>query len=107
MKEKLFQSCKKVRFAILDIQSFISNVLSATMRLVEQVFNARPLTAVIDEPKALTALRPNHFLIGRESAKAPFIPSKGRKNDMDSQPPPAMETEIEIVKQTCAKPGTR
>ena len=76
--EKLVQSCKKVSIAILDNRSLIDEVLSTTMCLVEQTLNARPLTAVCD----LTALTPNHFLLGRESASAPFMPSSKRYHDL-------------------------
>ena len=61
--------------AILDNRSLANEVLSTTMRLVEQILNARPLTAVSDDPEDLTALMPNHFLLGQENVSAPFIPS--------------------------------
>ena len=48
--EKLVQSCKKAMIAILDNQSLTDEVLSTTMCLVEQTLNARPLTAVTDDP---------------------------------------------------------
>ena len=35
----------------------------------------KTLTAVSDDPEDLTALTPNHFLLGQENASAPFIPS--------------------------------
>ena len=54
--ERLVQSCKKVMIAILDNRSRIDEVLSTTMCLVEQTLNARPLTAVSDDPDDLTAL---------------------------------------------------
>ena len=44
------------------------------MCLVEQILNARPLTAVSDDPEELTALTPNHFLLGREKTSAPCHP---------------------------------
>ena len=52
------------------------------MCLVEQTLNARPLTAVSDDPEDLTALTPNHFLLGRENASAPFMPSKERYQNL-------------------------
>ena len=61
--ERLVQSCKKVMIAILDNRSLTDEVLSTTMCLVEQTLNARPLTAVSDDPEDLTALTPNHFLL--------------------------------------------
>ena len=59
--ERLVQSCKKVMIAILENRSLTDDVLSTTMCLVEQTLNARPLTAVSDDPEDLTALTPNHF----------------------------------------------
>ena len=63
--ERLVQSCKMVMIAILDNRSLTDEVLSTTMCLVEQTLNARPLTAVSDDPEDLTALTPIHFLLGR------------------------------------------
>ena len=80
--ERLLQSCKKVMIAILDNRSLTEEVLSTTMCLVEQTLSARPLTAVSDDPEDLTALTPNHFLLGRESASAPFMPSSERYHDL-------------------------
>ena len=68
------------------------------MCLVEQTLNARPLTAVSDDPGDLTALIPNHFLLGRENASAPFMPSSERYHD----PRKAFKTA-----QACAKPERR
>ena len=80
--ERLVQSCKKVMIAILDNRSLTDEVLSTTMCLVEQTLNARPLTAVSDDPEDLTALTPNHFLLGRENASAPFMPSSERYHNL-------------------------
>ena len=55
---------------------------SAPQCVVEQTINARPLTAVSDDPGDLTALTPNHFMLGRENASAPFMPSSERYNDL-------------------------
>ena len=52
------------------------------MYLLEQTLNARPLTAVIDNPEHLTALMPNHFLLGQENASAQFMPSSERYRDL-------------------------
>ena len=76
--ERLVQSCKKFMIAILDNRSLTDKVLSTTMCLVEQTLNARPLTAVSDDPEDLTALIINHFLLGQENANAPFMPSSER-----------------------------
>ena len=35
-----------------------------------------------DDPEDLTALTPNHFLLGRESASAPFMPCSERYYDL-------------------------
>ena len=68
--------------AIMDNRSLTDEVLSNTLCLVEQTLNARPLTAVSDYPEDLTALTPNHFSLGRESASAPFMPSSERCHDL-------------------------
>ena len=75
--ERLVQSCK-VMIAILDNQSLTDELLNATMCLVGQTLNAKPLTAVSDDPEDLTAHTPNHFLLGRENASAPFMTSSER-----------------------------
>ena len=75
IRERLVQSCKKVMIAISDNRSLTNKALSTTMCLVEQTLNTRPLTAVSDDPEDLTALTPNQFLLGRENASAPFMPS--------------------------------
>ena len=59
--------------AILDNRSFTDKVLSTTMCLVEQTLNARPLTAVSDDPEVLTALTPNHFLLGTRERECPIL----------------------------------
>ena len=48
--ERLVRSCKKVMIAVLDSRGHTEEVLSTTMCLVEQTLNARPLTAVSDDP---------------------------------------------------------
>ena len=68
--------------AIVDNRSLTHEVLSTTMCLVEQTLNARPLTAVTDDPEDLTALTTNHFLLGRENVSAPFMPSNERYHDL-------------------------
>ena len=80
--ERLLQSSKKVMIAILDIRSLTDGVLSPTICLVEQTLIARTPTAVSDDPEDLTALTPNHFLLGRENASAPFMPSSERYHDL-------------------------
>ena len=80
--ERLVQSCKNVMIAILDNRSLTDEVLSTTMCLEEQTLNARPLTTVSDDPEDLTALTPNHFLLGQENASAPFMPSSERYHEL-------------------------
>ena len=80
--ERLVQLGEKVMIAILENRSLTDEVLSTTMCLLEQTLNARPLTAVIDDPEDLTALTPIHFLLGRENAIAPFMPSNERYHDL-------------------------
>ena len=81
--ERLVQSCKKVMIAIVDNRSLTDEVLSTAMCLVEQTLNARPLTAVGDDAEVLTAaLTLNHFLLGREKASAPGVPSNERYHDL-------------------------
>ena len=80
--EKLVQSGKNIMIPILDNRSLTDEVLSTTKCLVEQKLNARPLTAVSDGPEDLTALTPNHFLLGQENASAPFMPSSERYLDL-------------------------
>ena len=68
--ERLVQSYKKIMIVILDNRSLKDEVLSTTICLVEQTLNARPLTAVIDDPEDLMALTHNPFLLGQETASA-------------------------------------
>ena len=68
--------------AILHKRSLTDEVLSTTMCLVEQTLNARPLTAVKDDPEDLTALTPNLFLLGQENSSAPLMPSSERYHDL-------------------------
>ena len=80
--ERLVQSSKKVMIATLDNRSLTEEVLSTTMCLVEQTLNARPLTAVSDDPEDLTALTPNPFFLGQENVSAPFMPSRERYHNL-------------------------
>ena len=84
--------------ATLNNRSLTDKVISTAMCLLEQTLNARPLTAVSDDPEDLTALTPNHFLLGRENASAPFMPSSERYHDLRK----AFKTA-----QACAKPERR
>ena len=105
----------------MDNRSLTDEVLSTTMCLVEQTLNARPLTAVSDDPEDLTALTPNHFLLGRENTTALLMPSSERYHDLRKsfkraqayadmiwkrwtrEYLPQLEPEIEVIKRTCAK----
>ena len=63
--------------AVLDNRSLTDEVLSTTMCLVEQTPDSSK-----HDPEDLTALTPNHFLLGRESASTPFMPSSERYHDL-------------------------
>ena len=67
---------------IMANQSLTEEVLSTTMRLVEQIFNARPITAVSDDPEDLTALTPIHLSLGQENTSASFRSSSERYHDL-------------------------
>ena len=76
--ERLVQSCKNVMIQILDNESVTDEVLSSSMCFLERTLNARPLTAVSDDPEDLTATTSNNFLLDQENASAPFMPSSER-----------------------------
>ena len=69
--ERLVRSCKKAMFAVLSSRRLTEETLSTTMCLVEQILNARPLTAFSSDPQDLEALTPNHFLLNRSTV---FLP---------------------------------
>ena len=69
--ERLVRSCKKAMFAVLSNCCLTGETLSTTMCSVEQLLNARPLTAVSSDPQDLEALTPNHFLLHRSTV---FLP---------------------------------
>ena len=73
---------KKALIAIVGNRTLTDDVLSTTMCLVEHILNSRPLTSVIDDPEALEALIPSHFLLGRGSPATPFIPDAQRYTDL-------------------------
>ena len=58
-------------FAVLSSRRLTEETLSTTMCLVEQILNARPLTAISSDPQDLEALTPNHFLLNRSTV---FLP---------------------------------
>ena len=80
--ERLVHSCKKVMIAISDKRNLTDEVLSTPMCLLEHTLNARPRRAVSDDPNDLTALPPNHFLLGQEKASASFMPSSERYHNL-------------------------
>ncbi len=69
------RSCKKVMYSVLGSRRLTDEVLTTTMAIVEQVLNARPLTAVSADLEDLEALTPNHFLLGRASVSLPTFPT--------------------------------
>ena len=89
--ERLVQRLVR-RLAILDNRSLTDGLLSSTMCLVEQTLNTRPLTAVSDGPEDMTALTPNHSLLGRENASAPVMPSSERYHDLKKSLKTALPT---------------
>ena len=101
--ERLVQSCKKVIIANLDSSSLTEEVLSTTMCLVEQTLNARPLTAVSDDPEDLTALTPNQFLIGRENRSSHFLPCSERYHNLRK----SFETNQAYADMICWRRWTR
>ena len=58
-----------------------NEVLSTTLCLAEQTLNAKPLKAVNGDPEDLTTPTPNHFLLVREKAPAPFLLFSERYHD--------------------------
>ena len=76
VRERLVRKCKKAMYAVLGNRSFIENVLSTTMCIVEQTLNARPLTPVSSDVNDLEALTPNHFLL---QERLITLPNLGRR----------------------------
>ena len=66
---------------MLGNRSVTEDVLSTTMCIVEQTFNARPLTPVSSDVNDLEALTPNHFLLGNRNACLPYLPCAEEFND--------------------------
>ena len=68
----------------LWLQSRTTQASPRRYSVLQSVFqskhSARPLTAVSDDPEDLTALTPNHFLLVRENASAPFMPFSERNH---------------------------
>ena len=69
--ERLVGSVKKALNAILGSSRLTDSVLHTALVEVEGVLNSRPLTHSSMDMKDLSALTPNHFLIGRSDNKIP------------------------------------
>ena len=81
--ERLVRSCKKAMITVLDGRSLTDDVLITTMCSVEQMFNARPLTTVSDDPDDLEALTPNHFFIGKSKVSDSFPTSRSTLHGLE------------------------
>ena len=63
-------------YEVLGNRSVTEDVLSTRcckMCLVEQTFNARPLTPVSSDAGDLEAITPNHFLLGNKNLCLPYL----------------------------------
>ena len=69
--ERLVRSAKTALKAVLGTQTVRDEVLSTTLREVDSMLNARPLTHLRWHPSNRGPLTPNHFLLGRPH---PHIP---------------------------------
>ncbi len=88
--ERLVRSFERVFYAVVGSRRLTDEILSTTFCLVEQVLNARPLSPASADPNDLTALTPNHFLLGRSVASPSGIPLTDndfnhRKRDVTAQ----------------------
>ncbi len=72
--ERLVRSSKWVFYAVVGSRRLTDEILSNMFRLVEQILNARPLFPAGADPNDLTALTPNHFLLGRSAISPSCIP---------------------------------
>lgn len=68
--ERLVGSVKRALSAVLGNQVTTDEVLSTVLCEVENMVNSRPITHVTDDVRDLTALTPNHFLLGRGNSAA-------------------------------------
>ena len=71
--EKLVRSCKREMSAVLGNRSVTEDVLSTTMCFLEQTLNARQLSSVISFATNLSAITPNHFLLGNKNLCLPYL----------------------------------
>ena len=63
--ERLVGSVKRALAVVLGNEVTTDEVLTTIFCEVENMINSRPLTHVTDDARDLTALTPNHFLLGR------------------------------------------
>ena len=62
--ERLVRSSKEVLFALMKNHTLTDAQLYTLLTEVENILNRRPLTHSSDDPNDLTALTPNHILLG-------------------------------------------
>ena len=70
--EALVKSVKRALKAVLKQTCVTESVLRTTMIEVENVVNSRPLTHNSLDPNDLSALTPNHFLLGHSAVSPPL-----------------------------------
>ena len=71
--ERLVRSVKRDWYDILGNRRVTEEILRTTLCLVEKSPNARPITAVSNNPLDLEALTPNHFILGQHAASFPSL----------------------------------
>ena len=69
--ERLVGSVKRALAVVLGSEATTDEVLTTVFCEVENMINSRPLTHVTEDARDLTALTPNHFLLGRGSRCLP------------------------------------
>ena len=82
LHEALIKSAKRAMYQAMEDSKRHKLLKEGELRLifaeVTNFLNARPLTYVGDDPKDLTALTPNHFLIHRSSPALPMIRTEAK-----------------------------
>ena len=71
--ERLVRVFERVMYTTLGTCLLSGEVLITTFCLVEYALNARPLTPVSTSPSHLSAILPNHFLLGNQATGIPSI----------------------------------
>ena len=71
--ERLVRSVKRVLYDILGSRRVTEEVLGATLCLVEQALNLRPITPVSTDSRELEALTPTQFLLGQHAKSLPSL----------------------------------